>query len=80
MTFLMGRVFLTIFNKIRDVNKKFANLVFYSWLRSKQHIKKSELHDLLQGRMFILTGLDCSDKLLNEKRSNKMVCEYPIGG
>jgi hypothetical protein len=21
-----------------------------------------------------------SDKLLNEKRSNKMVCEYPIGG
>jgi hypothetical protein len=27
-----------------------ANLVFYSWLRSKQHIKKSELHDLLQGR------------------------------
>jgi hypothetical protein len=26
MTFLMGRVFLTIFNKIRDVNKKFSLL------------------------------------------------------
>jgi hypothetical protein len=34
-----------------------ANLVFYSWLRSKQQIKKSELHDPLQDRMFILTGL-----------------------
>jgi hypothetical protein len=26
LTFLMGRVFLTIFNKIRDVNKKFSLL------------------------------------------------------
>jgi hypothetical protein len=26
MTFLMGRVFLTIFNKIRDVNKKISLL------------------------------------------------------
>jgi hypothetical protein len=32
--------------------------VFYSWLRSKQHIKKSELHDLLQGRtlFYVYTG------------------------
>jgi hypothetical protein len=26
MTFLMGRVFLTIFSKIKDVNKKFSLL------------------------------------------------------
>jgi hypothetical protein len=35
-----------------------ANLVFYSWLRSKQHIKKSELHDLLQGRILFYVYID----------------------
>jgi hypothetical protein len=32
--------------------------VFYSWLRCKQHIKKSELHDLLQGRTFFYVYID----------------------
>jgi hypothetical protein len=33
-------------------------LVFHSWLRSKQHIKKSELHDLLQGRTLFYVYID----------------------
>jgi hypothetical protein len=33
-------------------------LVFHFWLSSKQHIKKSELHDLLQGRTLFYVYID----------------------
>jgi hypothetical protein len=54
----------------RNAHKSFevANLVFHSWLRSKQHIKKSELHDLLQGRTFFYVYTWCPRTRAPEKR------------